>query len=53
MFVRDLPTVYGLSDVRAALYERRAKRSSTGRQGYIDSLVPGILAVEMKSEVKT
>lgn len=50
MFVRDLLTVYGLSDSRAALYERRAKRSSTGRQGYIDALVPGILAIEMKSE---
>ncbi|GGE78773.1 class I SAM-dependent DNA methyltransferase [Nesterenkonia cremea] len=49
MFVRDLLTVYGLTSSRAALYERRAKRSSTGRQGYIDALVPGILAIEMKS----
>lgn len=50
MFVRDLLTVYGLTHSRAALYERRAKRTSTGRQGYIDALVPGILAIEMKSE---
>ena len=49
MFVRDLLTIYGLSDSRAALYEHRAKRTSTGRQGYIDALVPGILAIEMKS----
>ncbi len=49
MFVRDLLQVYGLTDSRAALYEHRAKRTSTGRQGYIDALVPGILAVEMKS----
>lgn len=50
MFVRDLLTIYGLTHSRAALYERRAKRTSTGRQGYIDALVPGILAIEMKSE---
>lgn len=53
MFVRDLLSVYGLSDSRAALYERRARRSSTGSQGYIDALVPGILAIEMKSEGKS
>lgn len=53
MFVRDLLSVYGLSDSRAALYERRAQRSSTGAQGYIDALVPGILAIEMKSEGKS
>src|SRR5690625_175546 len=50
MFVRDLLTIYGLTDARAALYERRARRSSTGRRGYIDALVPGQLAIEMKSE---
>ncbi|WP_120003329.1 class I SAM-dependent DNA methyltransferase [Nesterenkonia muleiensis] len=50
MFVRDLLTIYGLTHSRAALYERRAKRTSTGRQGYIDALVPGILAIEMKSD---
>lgn len=34
----------------SALYEMRANRTSTGRQGYIDALVPGKLAIEMKSE---
>lgn len=28
----------------------RANRTSTGRQGYIDALVPGKLTIEMKSE---
>ncbi|MCT1607597.1 class I SAM-dependent DNA methyltransferase [Nesterenkonia massiliensis] len=49
-FVRDLLQVYGLTETRAAFYEMRAKRTSTGRQGYIDALVPGKLAIEMKSE---
>lgn len=34
-FVRDLLQVYGLTETRAAFYEMRAKRTSTGRQGYI------------------
>lgn len=49
-FVRDLLRIYGLTETRAAFYEQRAKRSSTGKQGYIDALVPGKLAIEMKSE---
>lgn len=49
VFVRDLLSVYGLTETRAALYERRARRSSTGGDGYIDALVPGKLAIEMKS----
>lgn len=49
-FVRDLLQIYGLTGTRAALYEMRANRTSTGRQGYIDALVPGKLAIEMKSE---
>lgn len=49
-FVRDLLQVYGLTETRAAFYEMRAKRASTGRQGYIDALVPGKLAIEMKSQ---
>lgn len=48
-FVRDLLSAFGITQTRAALYERRANRSSTGRQGYIDALVPGLLIVEMKS----
>ena len=48
-FVRDLLGVYGITDTRAALYERRVQRSSTAQRGYIDALVPGQLAIEMKS----
>lgn len=48
-FVRDLLSVYGIADTRAALYEKRAQRTSTGGQGYIDALVPGQLLIEMKS----
>lgn len=48
-FVRDLLQVYGITETRAALYEKRAQRSSTGGAGYIDALLPGQLLVEMKS----
>lgn len=51
-FVRDLLRVYGVTETRAALYEKRAKRTSTAAQGYIDALVPGQLIVEMKSAGK-
>lgn len=51
-FVRDLLLVFGISESRAALYEKRAQRTSTGSQGYIDALVPGQLLIEMKSEGK-
>lgn len=51
-FVRDLLAVYGVLGSKAALYEKRAQRTSTGRQGYIDALVPGLLVVEMKSAGK-
>ena len=49
-FVADLLKVYGLSESKAALYEKRARRSSTGGGGYIDALVPGLCAIEMKSK---
>lgn len=48
-FVRDLLMAYGISETKAALYEKRVKRSSTGNQGYIDALIPGLLLIEMKS----
>jgi len=48
-FVRDLLMAYGISETKAALYEKRVQRSSTGNQGYIDALVPGLLLIEMKS----
>lgn len=48
-FVRDLLAVYGITHSRAAFYEKRVKRSSTGNRGYIDALIPGLALVEMKS----
>ncbi len=51
-FVRDLLAVYGITATRAGLYEFRAKRSSSGTRGYIDALVPGVAAIEMKSAGK-
>lgn len=51
-FVRELLQVFGISEARAALYEKRVQRSSTGNQGYIDALIPGVLIVEMKSKGK-
>lgn len=48
-FVRDLLRVYGVSGRTAAFYEKRAKRTSTGRGGFIDTLVPGKCLIEMKS----
>jgi hypothetical protein len=51
-FVRDLLMAFGISETRAALYEKRVQRSSTGNQGYIDALVPGLLLIEMKSNGK-
>jgi len=51
-FVRDLLHVYGVTETRAAFYERRVKRSSTGTRGYIDALIPGLIVIEMKSAGK-
>jgi hypothetical protein len=51
-FVRDLLVVYGITETKAAAYELRAKRSSTGHGGYIDALVPGLCLIEMKSAGK-
>lgn len=51
-FVRDLLGVYGITETRAAFYEKRVKRSSTGARGYIDALIPGLALIEMKSADK-
>lgn len=51
-FVRDLLGVYGITETRAAFYEKRVKRSSTGSRGYIDALIPGLALIEMKSAGK-
>lgn len=48
-FVRELLQVFGISDRAAALYEKRAKRATTGKQGYIDALMSGTAIFEMKS----
>jgi len=48
-FVRDLLGAYGITKTKAALYEHRARRASTGRHGYIDALIPGLCLIEMKS----
>lgn len=52
LFIRGLLEVFGVSDVKAALYEKRAERSSTGNRGYIDALIPGLAVFEMKSAGK-
>src|SRR5699024_5181643 len=48
-FVRDLLRAFGITKTKAGLYEKRAQRTSTGRQGYIDALIPGLCLIEMKS----
>lgn len=48
-FVRDLLGVYGITETKAAAYEYRARRASTGGRGYIDALIPGLCLIEMKS----
>ncbi|MGO0605274.1 DNA methyltransferase [Brevibacterium linens] len=51
-FIRDLLSVFGITKTKAGLYEKRAQRSSTGRQGFIDALIPGLCLIEMKSSGK-
>ena len=51
-FIRELLQVFGVSETRAALYQKRVQRSSTGNQGYIDALIPGLVLIEMKSSGK-
>lgn len=51
-FIRDLLRAFGISETRAALYQKRSTKSSTGTTGYIDALVPGLLLIEIKSAGK-
>lgn len=51
-FIRELLQVFGVSETRAALYQKRVQRSSTGNRGYIDALIPGLVLIEMKSRGK-
>lgn len=48
-FVRGLLGVFGVSGRTAAVYEKRAQRSTTGQRGYIDALISGTALIEMKS----
>ena len=48
-FIRDLLHVFGVSETRAALYQKITRRSSTGNRGKIDALIPGLVLIEMKS----
>lgn len=51
-FIRDLLHVFGVSETRAALYQKITRRSSTGNRGKIDALIPGLVLIEMKSAGK-
>ena len=48
-FIKDLLGAFGITQTKAALYEKRAKRTSTGRRGFIDALIPGLALIEMKT----
>lgn len=51
-FMRELMQCFGITKRKAISYERRSNRASTGRQGYIDALIPGKTLIEMKSAGK-
>ena len=51
-FMRELMKCFGITKRKAISYERRSYRASTGRQGYIDALIPGKALIEMKSAGK-
>ena len=51
-FMRELMKCFGITKRKAISYERRSNRASTGRQGYIDALIPGKALIEMKSAGK-
>lgn len=51
-FMRELMQCFGITKRKAITYEKRSNRASTGRQGYIDALIPGKALIEMKSAGK-
>ena len=51
-FMRELMKCFGITKRKAIAYEKRSNRASTGRQGYIDALIPGKALIEMKSAGK-
>jgi len=53
IFWNDLFAVFGRRVQEVGRFERAAQRLSTGRHGWIDLLVPGEMAVEHKSRVRT
>jgi hypothetical protein len=52
-FWNEFFAVFGVQRRQVAAYEAIAKRASTGRQGWIDLLVPGHMGVEHKSAGKS
>lgn len=50
--VRGLLACFGISGRTAAVYEKRARRASTGQHGFIDALTSGTALIEMKSAGK-
>lgn len=52
LFWADLLQVFGVNVRRMATFEKAAKRTSTGKHGWIDLLWPGVVAVEHKSSGK-
>ena len=51
-FMRELMQCFGITKRKAISYERRSNRASTGRQGYIDALIPGKARIEKKAAGK-
>ena len=51
-FMSRLMQCFGITERKAIAYEKRSNRASTGRQGYIDALIPGKALIEMKSAGK-
>ena len=51
-FMRELMQCFSITKRKAISYEKRSNRASTGRQGYIDALIPSKALIEMKSAGK-
>lgn len=51
-FWNEFLAIFGIDRKRVAYFEKRAERFSTGNQGFIDLLWPGMLLVEQKSAGK-
>ena len=51
-FMPELMQCFGITKRKAISYETRSIRASTGRQEYIDTLIPSKALIEMKSAGK-